>query len=182
MGEANYLVDNFKVENIIINSGKINYLEKSLIKKRNDVVKGYEGLQMSCGNIELIQLNEEYQDENTGSQIYYATNGNINILLTGDASVESELNLLNKYDLPQIDILKVAHHGSKTSSSKEFIDAINPKYSLISVGKDNKFGHPNQNVLYNLKDSIIYRTDQYGSVMFKIKNNELEIETYIPYK
>ena len=81
MGEAKYLIENFKVENIIINSGSINYLEKELIKKRKDIIKGYEGLQISYGNFELIQLNEEYQDENTGSQIYYATDGNINILL-----------------------------------------------------------------------------------------------------
>ena len=97
MQEAKYLINNFKVENIIINSGEINYLEEELIKKRKDVMKGHEGLQISCGNFELIQLNEEYQDENTGSQIYYATDGNINILLTGDASIKSELNLLNKY-------------------------------------------------------------------------------------
>ena len=180
MGEANYLVDNFKVENIIINSGEINYLEKELIKKRKDVTKAYEGLQISCGDFELIQLNEEYQDENTSSQIYYATNGNINILLTGDASIESELNLIKKYDLPEIDILKVGHHGSKTSSSKKFINTIKPKYSLISCGKDNKFNHPNSSVLDTLKDGKIYRTDKNGSVTFQIKNNKLEIETCIP--
>ena len=180
MGEAKYLIENFKVENIIINVGKTNYLEEELIKLRKDVMKGYEGLQISCGDFELIQLNEEYQDENTGSQIYYATDGNINILLTGDASIESELNLLDKYNLPEIDILKVGHHGSKTSSSKKFINTLNPKYSLISCGKDNKFNHPNSSVLETLKDSNIYRTDQDGSIMFKIKNNELEIETCAP--
>ena len=180
MQEAKYLINNFKVENIIINSGEINYLEEELIKKRKDVMKGHEGLQISCGNFKLIQLNEEYQDENTGSQIYYATDGNINILLTGDASIESELNLLNKYDLPEMDILKVGHHGSKTSSSKNFVDAIKPKYSLISCGKDNKFGHPNSSVLDTLKDSNVYRTDKDGSVTFKIKNKKLEIETFAP--
>ena len=180
MGEAKYLIDNFKVENIIINSGKINYLEKEIIKKRKDVVKGYEGLQISCGDFELIQLNEKYQDENIGSQIYYATNGNINILLTGDASIESELNLLEKYDLPEMDILKVGHHGSKTSSNKKFINTIKPKYSLISCGKDNKFNHPNDSVLETLKESKIYRTDEDGSVTFKIEKSKLEIETYSP--
>ena len=90
----------------------------------------------------------------------------------GDASVKNELNLLNKYDLPKMDILKVEHHGSKTSSNKKFINTIIPKYFLISCGKDNKFGHPNQNVLNSLKDSIIYRTDQVGSIMFKIKKSK----------
>lgn len=176
MGEAKYLIENFKVENIIINSGKTNYLEEELINIRKDIIKGNEELQISCGDFELIQLNEEYQDENTSSQIYYVTNGNINILLTGDASIESELNLLNKYDLPEIDILKVGHHGSKTSSSTKFIDYIKPKYSLISCGKDNKFNHPNSSVLDTLKDSKIYRTDEDGSIMFEINKDKLKIE------
>ena len=91
-----------------------------------------------------------------------------------------EKEILKEYDLPQIDVLKVGHHGSKTSSSEEFINTINPKYSIISVGKDNKFSHPNKEVLDNLKNSKIYRTDQDGSIMFKIKNNKLVIETYSP--
>ena len=62
------------------------------------------------------------------------------------------------------------------SSSKEFIDEINPKYSVINVGRNNFYGHPNKEVLDNLKSSKIYRTDQVGSVMFKIKNNEIEFE------
>mgnify|MGYP002618480333 CR=1 FL=1 len=78
------------------------------------------------------------------------------------------------------DFLKVGHHGSNTSSSEEFINSINPKYSLISVGKNNRYGHPNKEVLDTLNDSKIYRTDQDGSIMFKIKNNKLRIETYSP--
>ena len=57
---------------------------------------------------------------------------------------------------------------------------INPRYSVISVGKNNRYGHPNDNVLDNLEDSKIYRTDQDGSIMFKIKNNKLMIETCSP--
>ena len=88
--------------------------------------------------------------------------------------------LFKKYNLKDIDVLKVGHHGSKTSSSKIFIDEIKPKYSIISVGKNNRYGHPNAKVLETLDDSIIYRTDQDGSIMFKIKNNKLKIETYPP--
>ena len=61
-----------------------------------------------------------------------------------------------------------------------FINKINPKYSLISVGKDNKFKHPNKEVLENLNVSTVYRTDQDGSIMFKIKNDKLRIETCTP--
>ena len=97
-----------------------------------------------------------------------------------EASVITEKEILNKYNLPDIDVLKVGYHGSKTSSSKEFIDELNPKYSIISVGKNNRYGHPNKEVLNNLENSKIYRTDQDGSIMFKIKNNKLKIETCSP--
>ena len=98
----------------------------------------------------------------------------------GDAGVEVEEDLIKKYNLQDIDVLKVGHHGSRTSSSKEFIDEINSEYSIISVGKNNRYGHPNKEVLDNLKDSKIYRTDQDGSIMFKIKNNKLKIDTCSP--
>ena len=96
----------------------------------------------------------------------------------GDASKKSEKEIMKDYDIGKVDILKAGHHGSKTSSSKEFIKDINPKLVLISVGKDNKFNHPNKEVLNILDNSKIYRTDKNGSVMFKVKNNKLEIETY----
>ena len=91
----------------------------------------------------------------------------------GDASITTQKEILNKYNLPDIDVLKVRHHGSKTSSSKDFINKTNPKYSIISVGKNNRYGHPNKEVLDNLKDAKIYRTDRDGSIMFRIKNNKL---------
>ena len=98
----------------------------------------------------------------------------------GDAGVEVEEDLIEKYNLQDTDVLKVGHHGSKTSSSEKFINDINPKYSIVSVGKNNRYGHPNKEVLNNLDDTRIYRTDQNGSIMFKIKNNELKIETCSP--
>ena len=98
----------------------------------------------------------------------------------GDAGVDKEKDILNKYNLSNVDVLKVGHHGSKTSSSKEFIDEINPKYGVISVGKNNRYGHPNKEVLNNLENSKIYRTDRDGSIKFKIKNDKLEIETCSP--
>ena len=63
---------------------------------------------------------------------------------------------------------------------QNFINEMNPKYSIISVGKNNRYGHPNKEVIDNLKNSKIYRTDQDGSIMFKIKNNKLKVETCSP--
>ena len=95
----------------------------------------------------------------------------------GDSSKIVENYLLKNAVLGKVDILKVGHHGSKTSSGKEFIESIKPKYSIISVGKNNRYGHPNKEVLENLSKSKIYRTDQDGSIMFKIKNDKLKIGT-----
>ena len=93
----------------------------------------------------------------------------------GDVGLEVEDDLKERYKLQDIDVLKVGHHGSKKSSSKSFIDEINPKYSIISVGKNNRYGHPNDSVLDILEDSEIYRTDKDGSILFKVKNNKLQI-------
>ena len=68
----------------------------------------------------------------------------------------------------------------KQAVVKKFIDEINPKYSIISVVKNNRYGHPNKEVLNNLSDSKIYRTDQDGSIMFEIKNDKLKIKTCSP--
>ncbi len=101
-------------------------------------------------------------------------------MFMGDASTTTEKEILNQFNLTNIDVLKVGHHGSKTSSGKDFIDEMNPKYSIISVGKNNRYGHLNKEVIDNLKNSKIYRTDQDGSIMFKIKNNKLKIKTCKP--
>ena len=101
-------------------------------------------------------------------------------MFMGYAGVDKEKDILDKYNISDIDVLKVGHHGSKTSSGKEFIEEINPKYSIISVGKNNRYGHPNKEALNNLENSKIYRTDQESSIMLKIKNNKLKIETCSP--
>ena len=180
MGEAKYLVKKFKVENILINEGNINYLEKELMTIRDDIKIAAEGTYISCGDIDLVQLNKDLEEENDSSQIYFASYKNYTFLFMGDASIKSEKYIMDNYDLGEIDFLKVGHHGSKTSSSKSFIEQISPKYSLISAGKDNKFNHPNKEVLDNLKYSKIYRTDEDGSIMFHVKNNKLKIEPCVP--
>lgn len=180
MGEAKYLIKNFNVENILINEGKLNYLEKELISLTSNVEVAKEGKYISCGDINLVQLNTDLSDENDSSQVYYGKYNDITLLFTGDASLKSEDYILNNYDIGEIDILKVGHHGSKTSTGKKLLETIKPKYALISCGKDNKFGHPNESVLNNLIDSKIYRTDINGSVIFNIKNNKLEIKPFVP--
>ena len=133
------------------------------------------------GNTPIYFLNTGvYNNENDNSNVLYFIVNNYKFLLMGDAGVDSEKDILDEYNLSDIDVLKVGHHGSKTSSDKEFINEMNSKYGIISVGKNNRYGHPNKEVLNNLADSKIYRTDRDGSIMLKIKNNKLKIETCIP--
>jgi len=183
MGDAINLVKDFKVKKVIFNCGKFNELEQELIKvleKRK--IPYYSCIKkLNIDNNKLYFLNnKDYGNENDNSSVIYTELNNHKFLFTGDAGVKVEEDIIEKYNLQDIDVLKIGHHGSKTSSSKKFIDEITPKYSVISVGKNNRYGHPNKEVLDNLKDSKIYRTDIDGSIMFKIKNNKLKIETCTP--
>ena len=180
MGESINLVNNFKVEKVIFNCGEYNDLEKDLIKVLNKKkIKYYsciKELNIDKNKLYFLQT-KEYDNENDNSNVIYTELDGYKFMFMGDASVTTEHEILDKYNLSDIDVLKVGHHGSKTSSGKEFIDEINPKYSVISVGKNNRYGHPNKEVLDNLNNSKVYRTDENGSIMFKIKNNKLKIET-----
>ncbi len=97
-----------------------------------------------------------------------------------DADKEVEKSIIEKYNLKDIDFLKVGHHGSKTSTDKSFINKINPKYSIISVGKNNKFGHPNIETLETLNNRKILRTDKLGTIKIMINKNKELIETFSP--
>ena len=105
-------------------------------------------------------------------------------LFTGDIEQIAEKEILKHYKdnskLLNSTILKVAHHGSKTSSTQEFLEAVRPKISLIGVGENNKFGHPNDDVINRLDEinSKIYRTDKMGEISISVdKNGRIKIAT-----
>ncbi len=183
MGEAINLVENFKVEKVIFNCGEYNDLEKELIKVLDKKKIPYYSCikELNIDNNKLYFLNNgDYENENNNSSVIYTELNKHKFLFMGDAGIEKEKNILDKYNISNVDVLKVGHHGSKTSTSEDFINEMNPKYSVISVGKNNRYGHPNKEVLNILKESKIFRTDEDGSIMFKIKNNKLNIETCSP--
>ena len=179
MGEAINLINNFKVEKVIFNCGPYNELETELIKVLDKKkIKHYsciKELNIDKNKLYFLQT-KEYDNENDNSNVIYTELDGYKFMFMGDASTTTEKEILDKYNLSDIDVLKVGHHGSRTSSSKKFINEINTKYSIISVGKNNRYGHPNKEVLDALDKTKIYRTDQDGSIMFKIKNNKLIIE------
>ena len=180
MGESINLIENFKVEKVIFNCGPYNDLEKELIKVlEKKKIKYYSCIkELNIDKNKLQFLNtKEYDNENDNSNVIYTELNGYKFMFMGDSGIEKEKDILDKYNISDIDVLKVGHHGSKTSSDKKFIDEIKPKYSIISVGKNNRYGHPNKEVLNNLKQSKVYRTDQDGSILFKIKNDKLKIKT-----
>ena len=183
MGDSNVLVNNFKVKNVVFNCGPINTLEKELNKllKEKQIPSYYCINKISIKNNKLEFLNtKHYDNENDNSNVIYTNYNNYRFLFMGDAGLSKEKDILKKYNLESIDFLKVGHHGSNTSSSEEFITNIHPKYSLISVGKNNKYGHPKESVLEVLSNSRVYRTDLNGSIEIKISNNKYMIKTYSP--
>ena len=183
MGEAINLVENFKVEKVIFNCGPYNDLENELIevldKKKIKYYSYIKELNVDNNKLHFLQT-KEYDNENENSNVIYTKLNGYRFMFMGDAGVENEKDILEKYNVSKIDVLKIGHHGSKTSSDKNFIDETNPKYSVISVGKNNRYGHPNKEVLNNLDNSKIYRTDRDGSIMFKIKNNKLKLKACSP--
>ena len=101
---------------------------------------------------------------NNASVVGRLVYGDIEFLLTGDIEKKVEQHLISQNLNLESDIFKVPHHGSKTSSNYNFIKMINPQISVISVGEDNRYKHPNDEVLDRLKDSVIYRTDKDGDI------------------
>lgn len=126
----------------------------------------------------------EYDDLNNNSIVAKLAYNSFSILFTGDIE-KSEINLLEKYKNGgelEADIIKIAHHGSKTSSSKEFLEAVEPKIALIGVGANNKFGHPSNEVINRLEEinCKIYRTDEDGEVSIVVdKKGIIRVKKFI---
>ncbi len=118
-------------------------------------------------------------DENDTSYIYRVEYGDFSAMFTGDMSSFAEKCLLNNGKVPQTDLLKVAHHGSPSATSAEWVDAVSPRYAVISLGYDNMYGFPDDTVLENLSDAEIYRTDFDGDVRFTAeKSGVTDIRTF----
>ena len=173
IGGSITLINNFQVKNVILNKGTFTDLEKELIKNLNKKKIPYQininKINLSNHTIYLLN-NTKYNNENDNSIITYFTYQKYKFLYMGDASITTEDNLLENYNLNNISILKVGHHGSNTSSSKDFISQINSSISLISVGKNNIYHHPNKEVINNLSKSRIYRTDINNMVKLTINS------------
>ena len=126
-------------------------------------------------------IGKNYEELNDYSPIMKLTYGNNKFMFTGDAEVLSEEEVLSKYSASELksDVLKVGHHGSTTSTSDAFLDAVNPTYAVISLGVDNSYGHPHKEIINKLNNSKIktYRTDLSGQITITSDGNNIDILT-----
>lgn len=182
MGEVYNLAQSIKFNNVIFNHNVFNDLEIEFINYLDDRnINYFKGNSNLDSNDNFIFLNDRlFNSENDNSIILYLNLYDYKFLFTGDIGVVVEDYLINKYNLSDIDVLKVGHHGSKSSTSELFINMVKPKYSIISVGKNNGYGHPNNVVLDILSNSKIYRTDIDGSIFLKINDDGIDVNIFAP--
>ena len=119
----------------------------------------------------------DYGRTNDSSIVTRIDYGNTSFIITGDAEDWSEYMMIDAGINLNADVLRVAHHGSSTASTLEFLQAVKPAYAVISVGKDNGYGHPHQVVLERLQEvgSAILRTDEIGTIVFQSDGDTLTI-------
>lgn len=179
LGETMHLLERFKVKQVIMNSGHNNSYENKIIeycKKHKIAYQQISRKTIQIADQTLSFLNDkDSENENEDSLIFYTNLDNKNILFMGDAGHLSENTLLDVYNLPKMDILKVGHHGSRNSSSEKFINQINPTVALISAGKNNRYKHPHEEVL-EILDSMnakTYVTSEVGSIRMDLNSNTI---------
>lgn len=176
------IMEKVKVKNIIISeqaehSENYERFKKLMIHKKIRLIEVKKGDKIKIGRYSEFKIlfpTSRLLSENplnNNSIVAQFNYNNFKMLFTGDIEKLAEQQIL-KTEKAEIraDILKVAHHGSKTSSIPEFIKAVRPKIALIGVGKNNTFGHPNQQTIKNLENikCRIYRTDLQGEIIIKI--------------
>lgn len=191
IGGGKEILQTFKVKTLFVGD-KVKY--KATEQERIDIAKengvnvkkiseGYNW-QTNGSTFQVINPKKNYSgDENHGSIVIRAYIGGKSWLFTGDFDSSGEQRVLSDYPNLKTDILKVGHHGSDTSSSEEFIKAVNPELAIISVGKKNRYGHPKKEVVdrlnrYKVK---ILRTDENGAITYEFKNGQGTFYTFQAY-
>lgn len=181
MGGVDYLISEFKIDNILIsnslpkneNEAKIYHNIKMTAYSLNiPIYNATAGMIINVGNFELtVLMSDETADkENDRSIIIMAENRGKKFLFMGDAENSAEQKLINDNINFDCDVLKVGHHGSAATSSESFLNIATPKFAAVSVGADNSYGHPANETLVRLQNAscTVLRTDLYGDISFTV--------------
>ncbi|WP_260400202.1 DNA internalization-related competence protein ComEC/Rec2 [Staphylococcus warneri] len=181
MGELPYLASHINIKNIILLKDSFSQSDLYNVEKICEAnhIKLLDANHLHTLNLKDTTLRfldtyiKDSDDKNEHSIVILLSYKHKNILLTGDMTIQNEALLLQRYQLPKIDILKVAHHGSKTSSSSNLLQLIKPEISLISSGRGNKYQLPNQEVIQRLYEngSKVYDTQMNGEITVKLNSN-----------
>jgi beta-lactamase superfamily II metal-dependent hydrolase len=173
VGGLDAVVKNFDIGTIFVGNGSTDtktykdFLQEAINKNlKPSIPLPDKEFTLGNGKFKFYNMKSTAKDVNDRSLVTLYANGSNKFLFTGDAGADVEKTLPLK-EIGKVDVLKVGHHGSKTSSSKVFIEAIKPTYGVICCGKDNKYGHPHKEVLDVLTNNkvIIMRTDLNGSIV-----------------
>ncbi len=177
IGEAYSLIQDMKVGHVYFNMGDFTIIERKILKLLVQKKISYsilqEGESFRLGQFSFYSLNQSFPLENDSSSVLLGTIQNYFFLLTGDATKQTEQYIINTYQLPELLFLKIGHHGSNTSSSLDLVKTTKPKYSLISVGVNNRYGHPDLEVIRRLNQysNHVYMTSVSGSILINFKKN-----------
>ena len=152
-----------------------------VVEADGNIYTAVQGMNFEIGEFELTVLAAfpKMADENNRSVITVAEIEDLKFLLTGDMEAKAEKALLGENLDLKCDVLKVGHHGSSTSSNMDLLKAVMPRYAAISVGQNNDFGHPHNEVISDLQyiGAEIYRTDTDGDITFYIENKRIVPKT-----
>lgn len=175
-GNLEKILKNYRVKNVFINHLPEDEMIINNIKRYSNLVylEKKDKLKLFKDTSLVVLLdNMNKEDENNKSMVLLLSHKGFKALFPGDIYEATEKEIDEK-----VDLLKVAHHGSRTSTSDEFLDKIQPKFAVISAGYNNSYGHPHKESLDNLEKHgiIYYNTSRDGEVDFKIKNKKLKIE------
>lgn len=175
IGGLDVVIDTFNVDKIFLpkvtsNTKTFKDVITSIKNKGLNITIPVVGSSYQLGDSKWIILapnSTEYEDLNNYSIVIKLTYNNNSFMFTGDAEALSEEEILKKGFNLKADVLKVGHHGSSSSTSSNFLNAVNPKYAVISVGRDNTYSHPHKSTMERLKNMGIkvYRTDQNGTII-----------------
>lgn len=150
-------------------------------KKGLKITRPVPGTEYNLNGVTMLVLspekNAKYEDLNDYSIVLKFTYRNVSIITGGDASKNIEQQIISRdYDL-SADIYKVSHHGGRDGNSQAYLDEINPRYAAISVGEDNKYGHPKNEILKRLKNlnCEVYRTDLDGDIIFESDGKNISV-------
>ncbi|MGL4736988.1 MAG: ComEC/Rec2 family competence protein [Cellulosilyticaceae bacterium] len=170
IGGLDAVLDHYEVGQLLVANGSADtktyrdFIEAAMNRGVTPSVP-LEGSHFELGEGSFTVLNTQGAKEtNNQSLVITYVNGKDKVLLMGDAEAEVERRILKK--VGPVDVLKLGHHGSRSSTTQDFLDRVKPKYAVITCGVNNKYGHPHKETLDKLKHMEVHRSDKCGDIVF----------------